>query len=430
MIYENWLFTGSLAIESKPCPPLNKKIKTDCLVIGGGFAGLHAALRLADAGKDVVLLEKGICGSSSSGQSGGFLTPESEEDTLILIKKYGKESAEKISKIPEKGVDLIVETAKKYKFNCDLRKQDSLYLSIKKGHDEIIREDEKTKKESGINYKLLNKNELSKIHPGKGYTLGLKSPGSYGINSFAYCQEIKNLLIKKGVKIFEGSEVNNITKNSAITHLGEVTAKDIIVCMDKMKKEFNQDLSKEYYHFQTYLAVSEPLSDEEVKTIFPKEELMCWDTRFNYIHYRLIEKNRLLVGGSSKSTVYSSKIHHFPSVINSFIDDLKKRFPTLNDVKFPYYWSGLIDITRDLTPIADYDPYNKSIQYALGCAGLPWAAYCGDYLARRVINPKGTEDLSEFLGIRRKYFLGKFFQKIFGKKITFALNHLKQWFLS
>lgn len=428
MIYENWLFTGSLAIESKTCPPLKENIKTDCLVIGGGFAGLHAALRLIDSGKKVILLEKGICGSSSSGQSGGFLTPESEEDIKRLIDKYGKEKAEVIYKIPKQGVELIVGIAKKYKFNCDLRKQDSIYLSIKKRHDKSINEEKEARGEMGLDYQLLDSKELKKFHPGRGYTLGLKYPGSYGINSFAYTQEIKNLLLKKGVKIFEGSEVNKIQGDTAITHLGSVTAKNIIVCIDKMKNEFNEDLSKEYYHIQTYLTVSEPLTKKEVKSIFPSEELMCWDTRLIYGHYRLVENNRLLVGFSTPSLTYSPEIRHTPSAINLIIKELKWRFPQLKDVKFPYYWSGLIDVTRDLTPIADYDLKNKSIQYTMGCAGLPWAAYCGDYLARRVINKKETEDLSEFLGINRKYFLPKFFQKIFGKKITFAISHIKQIF--
>ena len=128
MIYENWLRNGSLEIKSPFCPNLEGNISTDCLVIGGGFAGLHAALRLVEGGKGVVLLEKSICGGGASGQSAGFLTPESEKDLRQLIDKYGKKQAEILYKIPREGVRLILETAKKYKFSCDLRKQDSLLL--------------------------------------------------------------------------------------------------------------------------------------------------------------------------------------------------------------------------------------------------------------------------------------------------------------
>jgi gamma-glutamylputrescine oxidase len=153
---------------------------------------------------------------------------------------------------------------------------------------------------------------------------------------------------------------------------------------------------------------------------------MCWDSRFNYSYYRPIKGNRLLIGGSGYKTLYSPQINRDPAVIQSIIDELKGRFPIIKNVQFTHHWSGLIDVTRDLTPIADYDAKNHSIQYAMGCAGLPWAAFCGDYLARRIINPKRTEDLSEILGLHRKQFLPIFFQNIFGKRITFALSHLYQ----
>ena len=93
MLYENWLYTGSLPIATPYCPSLDRDLRCDCVVVGGGFAGLHAALRLVNAGKSVILLEKTICGGGSSGKSGGFLTPESEKDIGQLIKTYGEKKA-------------------------------------------------------------------------------------------------------------------------------------------------------------------------------------------------------------------------------------------------------------------------------------------------------------------------------------------------
>lgn len=426
MIYENWMRTHSLNLKSVVCPPLEGNLKCDCLVVGGGFAGLHAALRLVDSGKDVILLEKGVCGNSSSGQSAGFLTPESEEDVGQIISRYGEKKGKIIYSIPLKGMQMIVGNAKKYGFNCDLRKQDSFYFTTKKGDIEFIKEEAEFKDEENLPYELYSKAIIKNIHPGKSYLIGLKYPGSYGINSFSYCVEMKNLLIKKGVRIFENSEVRELVGNTAKTHLGSVNAKNILICVDKLKKEINEEFSKKSYHMQTYLAVSEPLSKKEVKSMFPKEELMCWDTNLIYIHYRLVDGNRLLVGGSSPWVAYHSRYYHNPKIIQSFIDNLKSNFPEIKDIGFPYYWSGLIDVTKNLVPIVDYDKNNKSVQYVIGCAGLNWAAYCGDYAARRVINQKDTEDLSEFLGASRKFFTSDRFQRIFGKRISFAISHLKQ----
>lgn len=426
MLYENWMHNGALNIKTPPCPALEGDLKCDCLVIGAGFAGLHAALKLVDAGKKVILLEKGICGGSSSGQSAGFLTPESEEDMRQIISRYGEEKAKIIYNIPLKGVQMIIDNIKKYGFNCDLRKQDSFYFSTKKREIKYIKEEAEFREEEGYSYELYNKETIKKVHPGKNYLIGLKYPGSYGINPFSYCVEMKNLLLKKDVKIFENSEVRKIEGNTAKTHLGSITAKNILICIDKLKSEIDDDLSKKYYHLQTYLAVSEPLSKKEIKSLFPKGELMCWDTKLIYAHYRMVEGNRLVVGGSSPWATYYPAYYHNPKIIESFINDLKSHFPEIKDVEFPYYWSGMLDVTKNLIPIVDYDKKNKSIQYSIGCTGLNWAAYCGDYLARRVINPESTEDLNEFLGGDRKFFISGWFQKIFGKRISFALSHLKQ----
>jgi len=427
MLYENWLQNGSLSIKTNYYPPLKKNISTECLVIGGGIAGLHAALRLINSGKSVVLLEKRVCGGSSSGQSGGFLSAESEEDMSALMKRYSKEKAKIVYQIPKKGVDLIADNIRKHKFNCDFRVQDTLFFSAKKSHDDDILEEADAKEEENLPHNILKKRKLMKIHPGKYYRMALTYPGSYGINAYAYCQEMKNLIIKKGVKIYEGSEVQKINGNTAITHLGSVKAKNIIICVDKMRKELDEDFEKKYYHIQAYIAISEPLKDEEMKSLFPKKELMCWDASWDYVYYRPVEGNRLMVGGSSAMTAYMSGYYYSPKVINRFIEELKRNFPKIKDIEFTHYWAGLIDATKDLVPIADYDPKNKSIQYSLGCAGLNWAAFCGDYLARRVIDKKNTEDLTEFLGAKRKFWISDNLQRFLGKRISFSLSHLKHF---
>jgi len=71
-------------------PPLRKDIKTDVLIIGGGAAGLAAALELSKNKVKTVLLERNICGGSSTGKSAGFLTPDSELELDQLLRRFGK----------------------------------------------------------------------------------------------------------------------------------------------------------------------------------------------------------------------------------------------------------------------------------------------------------------------------------------------------
>ena len=46
----------------------------DVVVIGGGVSGLSSAYFLAKAGRDVVVVEKGIVGGEASGRNGGMIS--------------------------------------------------------------------------------------------------------------------------------------------------------------------------------------------------------------------------------------------------------------------------------------------------------------------------------------------------------------------
>ncbi|RYF61285.1 MAG: FAD-binding oxidoreductase, partial [Comamonadaceae bacterium] len=48
-----------------------RTIKTDVAIVGGGIVGASAALALRRQGVDVVLLERDLCGSRSSGVNYG-----------------------------------------------------------------------------------------------------------------------------------------------------------------------------------------------------------------------------------------------------------------------------------------------------------------------------------------------------------------------
>ena len=54
-----------------PEPPLAGEETADVCVIGGGFTGLSCALKLALAGRKVVLLESAVIAWGASGRNGG-----------------------------------------------------------------------------------------------------------------------------------------------------------------------------------------------------------------------------------------------------------------------------------------------------------------------------------------------------------------------
>ena len=57
----------------------------EIVVIGGGVSGLSSAYFLAKAGKDVVVVEKGMVGGEASGRNGGIISERTDEPALIPL---------------------------------------------------------------------------------------------------------------------------------------------------------------------------------------------------------------------------------------------------------------------------------------------------------------------------------------------------------
>ncbi len=421
MILQNWWYTTLLQTETDYCPPLEGHISCDALVIGAGMAGMHAALRLAEGGKSVVLLERNICGGSSTGKSAGFLTPDSELELHQLVRRYGLEDAKKVWSMAAKGVDMIVKNVKEFKLDCDLLEQDSLFLGIGRSGKAAVEEEAKYREMVGYSSKLYEGTALAQLNPGKGYSAAVRYGDTYGVNPLLYCQELKRVLLQKGVRVFESTPVTSILGHTAHTHMGSVEATNMILAVDKLQSDLST-LSDLVYHAQTFLSVSEPLTDDEITELFPQGSLLCWDSKLVYTYYRLTGDKRLLLGGGTALTTFLPMDVTQPRVINNVIQDFKNRFPFLHGHEFIQYWPGRIDTTKDLIPIVDTDKEKPHIQYVLGCVGLPWATFCGDYAAEKILEP-GPRDLDVFMKMDRPFLIPMFIQKLFGKMVAFSLNN-------
>ena len=69
--------------------PLKGAQKADVCVVGAGYTGLSAALHLAQAGRDVVLLDAQRVGFGASGRNGGQLGSGQRVDQDKLEKMLG-----------------------------------------------------------------------------------------------------------------------------------------------------------------------------------------------------------------------------------------------------------------------------------------------------------------------------------------------------
>src|SRR5215203_2808610 len=426
MINQDWWFTTLLVRQFKYCPPLNRDIQCDVLIVGGGFAGVSAAAEFVRKGHKVVLLEKNILGGSSSGRSAGFLTPDSELELNQLVRRYGPEAAKDIWDAPCRGIERIVGGIKRFNIECGLLEQDSLFLGLgKHGKEEVEAEGDCGKSIGFTDQTIYEGDALKGVLGGEGYAAGIRYTGTYGVNPLLCLQGYKDVLIDNGMQVFESTEVIRVEGHTAFTRGGSVTADHIIIAVDKLKGHISP-LADEVFHAQTFLSVSEPLTDKDLIRLFPNgKQMQCWDSKLVYTYFRLTGDNRLLVGGGTAITTYLKDAYNNHRIISRVIRGFRKHFPFLEDLAFIQFWPGLIDATRDLLPIIVRPPDQPHLQFVLGSVGLPWAAFTGSFAARNVLG-EADEDYKKYyryFSNRRHFVLPAGLVKIIGKPLMFSLSN-------
>ncbi|MHB8546945.1 MAG: NAD(P)/FAD-dependent oxidoreductase [Nitrosotalea sp.] len=424
MILQDWWFTTLLGIKEPLSEPVRGQIKTDVLIVGAGAAGLAAALRLVGSGKKIVLIDKNICGGSSTGKSAGFLTPDSELELSQLLRRYGTKGAKDLWEVAAKGVEIMVDNVKKHQIECDLQVQDCLFLGKGASGWNDVQEEAESRKKLGYSSKVYQESEVPSVIGSNAYSGAIRYTGTYGINPLLYAQGIKQVLLDNGVEIFESSEVLSWDGHTVRTHLGSVTADKIIFCIDKPKPEITK-YHESVYHAQTFLSISEPLGDDDIAKLFPQGPLQCWDSDLVYTYFRLTGTKRLLVGGGDMLTTYAKNDTTAPRVIDHVINGLKEKIPSIRPLRFIQYWQGRIDMTRDLIPTVLVDPEHPWTHFVLGCVGLPWGTFCGDFAARNVLDDKeiDNEKYYRYFSPNRKFLIPLWLEHILGKRMVFTMNN-------
>lgn len=424
MVNQNWWITTRMITGHKHCPPLTRAIKSDVLIVGGGFSGVSAATEFLRKGLKVTLIDKNFVGGSSSGRSAGFLTPDSELELHQLVRRYGVKAASEIWTAPCRGIERLVSAIEKFDVQCGLLRQDSLFLGLGARGKEAVASELECRQDVGFtDQRVYDANQLEGILGAQGYSAGIRYASTYGVNPLACLQGFKDLLVEHGMQVYESTSMKSLEDHTVFTHAGSVTADHIIIAVDKLDDSISP-LADEAFHAQTFLSVTEPLTDNELRILFPSgEQMQCWDSKLVYSYFRLTADNRLLLGGGTPITTYLKDAYNNPGVIRKVIGDFRSHFPQLQDLSFINFWPGQIDMTRDLLPVIARPPEHPYLRFVVGCVGIPWATFCGSFAARNVLG-EADEDYEKYFNYfssQRHFSLPSSLGNVIGKPMLFSL---------
>src|SRR5215470_12658349 len=100
------------------CAALSGAHRAHVAVIGAGYTGLSAALHLAEAGRDVVVLDAVDVGERASGLNGGQVIPGVKHDPDTLEELFGPVVGSRLVDTVASGPDVVFDLIQKHEIAC------------------------------------------------------------------------------------------------------------------------------------------------------------------------------------------------------------------------------------------------------------------------------------------------------------------------
>jgi glycine/D-amino acid oxidase-like deaminating enzyme len=345
-------FSHGLWPETAPPAPKLSPIEgahsADVAVIGGGYTGLSAALHLAEAGRDAIVLEAREIGFGGAGRNVGlvnaglWLMPD--EVVRIMGRTYGERLIDVLGASP----DLVFGLIEKHGIQCEAVRKGTLHCAHSPAGFRALQQREAQWKRRGAPVTLLSREEAAPKIGSDSYYGALLDRRAGTIQPLAYAYGLAQAAKSAGARLYEDSPVTALKRESnhwcLETPTGSVSAKAVIVATHGYPQSALKHCKKELIPFNFFQFATSPLPKKVCRTILPGGE-GAWDTNLILSSFRLDRSGRLIVGSVGQVEKMGYSLHK-----NWVRRTIKRIFPQVGPVSLEHAWNGRIAMTVDHIP--------------------------------------------------------------------------------
>jgi gamma-glutamylputrescine oxidase len=370
----------SSANEQPQYPKLESNIEADVCVVGGGFAGLSAAIELTDRGYSVVVLEAKQIGWGASGRNGGQIISGLACGQDVIEKNLGFEASRKVWNMSLEALDLVRDRIKRFNIDCDLV-DGFLGVSVSERKGAELRhwfDDMAKRYQYDTEAQFIEPKDIHNWIDSPRYYNGYFDKRSGHLHPLNYCLGLAKGASQIGVQIFQNSAVTAMqqgnTSESKSTNLqtetGSVNAKFVVlagnVYLPEISPKLAPSLADRIMPVGTYIIATEPIQPSLAVKLIPTNSAVC-DTNFvlDYFRFSANKKSngpRMIYGGRVSYSALTP-----PNLTKNMQSRMAQTFPQLKNTKVEFTWGGFVDITMNRAP--DFGRISQNIYYLQGFSG-------------------------------------------------------------
>ena len=376
-------------------PKLEKNIRTDVLIMGGGISGALAAHHLMQEGFACVIVDARSIGLGSTCASTSLLQYEIDTPLHKLSGLIGEKDAARSYRLCKEAIDKLVLLAAKIGFT-DIQKRKSLYYAAAMKDVAGLKKEFEVRKKNGFNVQYLEEDAVFEKSGIQAPAAILSADGAQ-TNAYMFTHALHQYNIKKGLEVYDRTTVSNIKHTGKgvelLTENGyRIKARKMIYATGY---EVIQYIDKPIVKLQsTYATISESISME---LPFWKNDMLIWNTADPYLYIRTTPDKRILVGGRDEDFYSPAKRDKLIAAkTKKLTNDFQKVFPHINFIP-EFSWTGTFGSTKDGLPFIG--PYKKlpNSYFALGFGGngITFSLIAAEIIAS-LLKGKKTPDAAAF----------------------------------
>ena len=346
--------------------PLTTDTTTDIAIIGGGYAGLACATRLAERGLDSTVLDAGEIGWGASGRNGGMVGLRSDKlSGNALIRRYGEDEFARYTRAAVEGNHrlrafcMVAGLADAVQGDGEIELAHSARTAIKL---------EREASEHGVEIEHLPPENTPDIRRHGGIVI---RPG-FGIHPLRLVRALADHAARLGVRIFPRSEVTlwerDGPRHRLVTAGCTVSAQRVVLATNGFTPDgLNRRFNGRAIPVISNIGVTRELTADEKASIAWLGDQPAADSRNLLSYFRLLPEGRLMLGmrGDLRGTAAGAL-----AMRRAVEKRIVRQFPALAGVELTHFWRGPICATASLTPSVGLLRDDPTIGHAFGWHGV------------------------------------------------------------
>jgi glycine/D-amino acid oxidase-like deaminating enzyme len=358
-----WLRTACPAPETAS---ISEEIAVTYAVVGGGYAGLCAALRLAERGHACAVLEADEIGFGASGRNGGQVIPGLKYDPDELVRRFGDQRGERLARFAGEAATSTFAQIQRLGLACEARQCGWLQPAVDQQTLDVVAERARMWRAfSGVETRVLSRAETRTVTGTDFYQGSWIDPRGGELQPLSYSRELARIAISLGVMIFTHSPVTKLRREArqwVLTSRGrQIKADRIIVCTNGYSARLIPGLERASVPASSIMCATAPLPESLQREIMP-DRLPISDARRLLTYMRYDSAGRFMIGARG-----SFGLHEPESYFRWLRATARRIYPQLADAAWEDAWGGRFALTVDHLPHI-HQP-DHGLFTAIGCNG-------------------------------------------------------------